>query len=126
MKTPVEVLLAVARVGGRLGVADDRLRMLLPADSSPELKSAIRQSKSALLELLQLDFLVVRSDTLEATLFWTPDKATKECLAAAGADLGNIYTAAELEQLVHRRATIGELPLIHAAKQRFRGKVTKP
>jgi len=36
------------------------------------------------------------------------------------------YTAPELEQLVHRRVTVGELPLIHAAKQRFNGKVAEP
>jgi len=126
MKTPVELLLAVAEIGGQLGPADDRLRMLLPADCPPELKGAIRQHKSALLELLRLDFLVVRSDTLNATVFWTPDEATKESLAAAGADLGSIYTASELEQLVHRPVTTNELPLIHAAKQRFKGKVTKP
>jgi len=126
MKTPVDVLLAVAGIGGRLGVADDRLRMLLPADCPPELKDAIRQHKSALLELIRLEFLVVRSDTLNATVFWTPDEATKESLAAAGADLGSIYTASELEQLVRRRVTVGELPQLHAAKQRFSGKVREP
>jgi hypothetical protein len=125
MKTPVGVLLAVAGVGGRLGVAGDRLRMLLPADCASELKEAIRQHKAALLELLRLDFLVIRSDTLNATVFWTPDVATKESLAAVGADLGSIYTGAELEELVHRRITTRELPLIHAAKQRFKGKVIK-
>jgi hypothetical protein len=126
MKTPVEVLLAVAGIGGGLGIAGDKLRMLLPADCPPELKGAIRQHKSALFELLRLDFLVVRSDTLNATVFWAPDEATKESLAAAGADLGSIYTASELEQLVHRRITTNELRLIHAAKQRLRGKVTNP
>jgi hypothetical protein len=126
MKTPVEVFLAVTCSGGKLGIKGDRLRMLLPADCPPELKDAIRQHKPALLELLRLEFLVVRSDTLNATVFWTPDEATKESLAAAGADLGSIYTAAELEQLDHQRVTTGELPLIHATKQRFSGKVTKP
>ncbi len=126
MKTPVEILLAVAGAGGRLGIADDRLRMLLPANCPPELKGAIREHKSALLELLRLEFLVIRSDTLNDMVFWTPDEATKESLAAAGAELGSIYTAAELEQLVNRRVTAGELPLVHAAKQRFRGKVTNP
>jgi hypothetical protein len=126
MKTPVDVFLAVAGIGGRLGVADDRLRMLLPADCPPELKGAIRQHKSALLELLRLDFLVVRSDTLDATVFWTPDEASKEALAAAGAEQGSIYTASELEQLVRRRVTVGELPLLHAAKKRFNGKLTEP
>lgn len=122
MKTPVDVLLAVAGVGGRLGIADDRLRMLLPADCPPELKGAIRQHKSALLELLRLDFLVVRSDTLCATVFWTPDEATKGSLAAFGAPLGNIYTAAELRHMVGHRMSISELALIHTAKQRFSGK----
>ena len=126
MKTPVDVLLAVADVGGRLGVAGDRVRMLLPADCQPELKGAIRQHKAALIELLGLNFLVVRSDALYAAVVWAPDEATKESLAAAGADLASIYTAAELEQLVNRRVTAVELPLIHAAKRRFRGKVIKP
>jgi len=126
MKTPVEILLAVADTGGKLGIAGDKLRMLLPADCPPELKEAIRQHKAALLELLRLSFLVVRSDTLQTTVFWTPDEATKESLAAAGADLGSIYTASELAQVVHRRVTVEELPLLHAAKQRFSGKVVDP
>jgi hypothetical protein len=126
MKTPVDVLLAVACIGGRLGVADDRLRIILPADCSPELKEAIRQHKAALLELLSLDFLVVRSDTLSDTVIWTPDEKTKEHLVTVGADPGSIYTASELEQLGNRGVTIAELPLIHAAKKRFGGKVTDP
>jgi hypothetical protein len=125
--TPVEILHSVIQAGGQLGIAGDNLlRMLLPADCPPELKDAIRQHKPALLELLRLNFLVVRSDVLNTTLFWTPDEATKESLAAAGADRGSIYTAAELEQLVHRRVTVGELPLLHAAKKRFNGKLTEP
>jgi hypothetical protein len=126
MMKPIEILLAVADIGGRLGIADDKLRMLLPADCPPELKAAIRQHKAALLELLRLNFLVVNSDTLNATVFWTPDEAAKESLAAAGADLGSIYTASELAQLVNRRVTVGELPVIHAAKTRFNGKLTEP
>jgi hypothetical protein len=86
----------------------------------------IRQHKFALLELLGLNFLVVRSATLNTTLFWTPDEATKKSLTAAGADSGNIYTASELKQLVNRRVTVGDLPLLHAARQRFNGKLTEP
>jgi hypothetical protein len=126
MKTPVDVLLAVAGCGGKLGITGDRLRMLLPADCPSELKPAIRQHKSALLELLQLNFLVVRSDTLNGIIFWTPDEATKECLVTNGADRGSIYTASELKQLVYRRVTVGELPLLHAAKRRFGGKLIEP
>jgi len=126
MKTPVEILLSVADIGGKLGVAGDKLRMLVPADCPPELKDVIRQQKAGLLELLRLNFLVVRSDTLNTTVFWTPDEATKESLAAAGADLGSIYMASELELLVNHRITVGELPLLHAAKKRFNGKLTEP
>jgi hypothetical protein len=126
VKTPIEVLLAVVGAGGKLGPAGERLRMLLPADCPPELKAEIRWNKAALLELLRLNFLVVQSDTLNTTVFWTPDEVTKQSLAAAGADLGSIYTASELEQLVNRRVTVGQLPLIHAAKKRFNGKLTEP
>ena len=126
MNTAIEVWLAVADVGGKLAADGDKLRMFLPVDCRPELKEAIRQHKPALLELLRLDFLVVRSDALKATVLWTPDKATKEALAAAGADRGSIYTADELRQLVNQRVTASELPGIHAAKSRFSGKVTEP
>src|ERR1700678_2087386 len=125
MKNPVETFLAVDAVGGRLGVVGVKLRMLLPHDCPPELKMAIRQHKPALIELLHLNFLVVRSDTLSNILFWTADDATKESLAAAGADRGNIYTTSELEQLVNHRVTFCQIPQIHAAKQRFDGKLTE-
>ena len=126
MRTVLETYLAVASIGGRLGIAGDKLRMLLPADCPPELKDAIRQKKAALLALLRLDFLIVRSDTLSATVFWTPNEETKESLVVAGTAPGSIYTAAELDILVHRRLTVGELPLIHTAKQRFSGKLREP
>jgi hypothetical protein len=127
MKTPVEVLLAIVAIGGRLdSVGDGRLRMLLPPDCPTELKNASRQHKAALLEWLRLNFLVILSEALHATLLWTPDEATKEPLAAAGADLGSIYTAPELGQSVHRRVATGGLPLLHAAKRRCNGKLTEP
>jgi hypothetical protein len=126
MNTPLDVFMAVVVIGGKLGITDDRLRTLLPGDCPQELKSAIRQHKVALLELLRLNFWVVQADTLNAMVLWTFNEATKEALVAAGGDLGSIYTIRELEQLVHRQVTCNELPLIHAAKQRFRGKVIKP
>jgi hypothetical protein len=126
MKTSVETLRAVAAIGGKLGIAGDKLRMLLPPDCPPEVKDAIRQHKPALFDLLRLNFLVVKSDTLNATLFWTPDEATKESLITNGADQADIYTAAELAQLVHRRVTVGELSKIHAAKRLFNGKLADP
>jgi hypothetical protein len=124
--TPVETLLAVAHIGGRLGAVGSNLQGFLPANCPVELKGAIRQQKLALLELLRLNFLVVRSDALKALLFWTPSEATKEVLIAGGADTGSVYTAGELAQLVNRRATTADLLLLHAARQRFQGKLTEP
>jgi hypothetical protein len=126
MKTPIETFLAVDGAGGKLGIVGDKLRMLLPADCRPELKEAIRQHKSALLELLRLKFVVVHSDILNTTVLWTPDEATKEFLVTHGADRGDIYSAPELEQVVNRRVTPEQLLQIHAVKKRFNGKLTEP
>jgi hypothetical protein len=123
MKSAVEVLLAVARIGGQIGIAGDKLRMLLPADCPPELKAAIRQHKPGLIDLLHLNFLIVDSSAINATLFCTPDEATKESLITAGATHGSIYTRSELEQLTRQGVTAEQLPLIHAAKYRFSGRV---
>ena len=124
MNTPVAILLAVTEIGGKLGAAEnDALRMLLPPGCPLALKTALRAHKSALLALLRANFLVVRSDALAATVFWTPDDANRETLIAAGADPGSIYTADELAHLVNHRITAAELPSFHAANAIFRGKV---
>jgi len=123
MKTPVELLLIVANAGGRITIAGDRLRMLLPPECPPELKDAVRQHKPALLKLMALSFLVVRSSVLSTTVFFVPDAATKQSLILAGAKPGSVYTKAELRALVTRRVTPKELRLIHAGKQQFNGEV---
>ena len=53
MKTALDIMRAVKALGGRLEPAGDRLRTLLPADCSLEIKNAIRQHKSELLDLLR-------------------------------------------------------------------------
>ena len=53
MRTPDDILLAVKNAGGRLEPAGDKLRALLPADCSPELKAAIRQHKDEILDLFE-------------------------------------------------------------------------
>jgi len=53
MRTPVEIMRAVTQVGGRLEPAGDKLRVLLPANCAPELKSVIRQHKREILSLLE-------------------------------------------------------------------------
>jgi hypothetical protein len=126
MKTPVQVLLTVAGLGGQLSIAGDKLRMLLPADCVPQLKYEIRRHKPALLNLMRLNFLIVQSHALDAMVLFVPDETTKESLVIAGAEPGSIYTTAELRSLVRRRVTAEELRLFHAAKQLLNGKVANP
>ena len=125
MKTPVELLLTVGKIGGEITSSAGRLRMLLPAKYPPELKDDIRQQKHALLKLMGLTFLIVRSGVLGATIFFVPDAVTKQSLILAGAKPGSIYTKAELGTLVTRSVMPKELRLIHAGKQQFNGEVKK-
>ena len=120
------MLLSVVGTGGRLNIVGDKLRALLPSDCAPELKDAIRQHKPALLDLLQLTFLIVQSDALSSIVFFVPDDPTKESLVAAGAEPGGIYTKEELRSLVQRRITPEELRLLHAAKLGFNGNAANP
>ena len=123
MRTPVELLLTIANIGGRITTAGDRLRTLLPAECPPELKDEIRQHKPALLKLMGLTFLIVESRVLGTVVLFVPDQATKKSLVLAGANVGSIYTRRELGALLARRAAPNELRLIHAAKQQFNGEV---
>ena len=126
MKSPVDVLLSVDSIGGRLRITDGQLRMLLPADCRKELKDDIRQHKPALLDLMRLTFLVVHSGALNSIVFFVPDDSTKDSLVSAGADAGSIYTRAELQTLVRDRPTLDELRLNHTAKQLLHGRVSNP
>jgi hypothetical protein len=123
MKTPVELLLTVANMGGQIAAAGDRLQILSPPECPPELKQDMRQHKPALLKLMRLTFAIVRSGVLSATVFFVPDEATKQSLTLAGAKPGSVYTKAELATLVARRITPDELRLIHAGKQQFNAEV---
>jgi hypothetical protein len=121
MRTPVEILLTVSKIGGRLSSAGDKLRMCLPADCPPGLKDVIRQQKFELLKLVSAAFLIVESRVLSEIVFFVADQETKQVLVASGVEAGNIYTKTELQMLVDRRVSQAELSLIHRAKQRFNG-----
>jgi hypothetical protein len=123
MKSAVEVLLTVANVGGQITAVGDRLRLALPRECPLELKDNIRRHKLALLKLMRLTFVIIRSGVLCATVFFVPDEPTKQSLILAGAKAGSVYTKAELNILVGRRITPNELQLIHAGKQQFNGEV---
>jgi hypothetical protein len=53
MRTPAQIISAVSRLGGKLEPVGNKLRILLPADCSPELKREIRQHKDQLLAVLE-------------------------------------------------------------------------
>ena len=127
MKTPVEILLAVADIGGELGIAGDKLRMRLPADCPPELKSAIRENKPSLLALLSGPaFVVVRSDLLPGELLlWTADEQARQQLIAHGAPPGCIYTRDELAPLVQQNTDPDTVRSVHAVKRSFDGRLTQ-
>jgi hypothetical protein len=122
-RTPVSVLLEVAAIGGRMGVAGDRLRLLLPPDVDRTLEDAIRTHKAALLALLRLTFVIVRSDALRDTVIFADSEETKTALVAAGADPGVVYSPDELRLLTSQRVSTKDLLAIHATKQTFSGKV---
>jgi hypothetical protein len=127
MNSPIEVLIAVTNIGGSLRL-DETAALLarLPRDFPKSLTESIKRHKPALVELLRLNFLLVRSDALKTNLFWTPDDRTKNALLAAGAEAGSIYTASELGVLVNRRVTGVELTTIHEAKQVLSGNLRAP
>lgn len=127
MTTPLDVLSTVCNLGGRLSVVGDKLRLRLPADSSPELKAAVFTHKSALLRLLRCTFVIVDSDALNEVVFFAADEETKTVLVDAGAKPGCVYTHEELRSLVdehrHEPITPAELLRIHAAKRMFNGRI---
>lgn len=127
MKNPFEVLVGVVKIGGSLGIDESgALRVRVPRTFPPSLKNSIQRHKLGLVELLRRNFLLVRSEVLKTTVIWTPDDQTKEALISAGAGGGYIYTSAELAYLINGGVASDELPLIHEAKQKFSGKLTKP
>jgi hypothetical protein len=120
MKAPIEIIVDVADIGGRLEIIDGKLRTLLPADCPTELEEAIRLNTVQLINLLRLDFLVIRRKLLDQTeaIYWTPDEATKMALAGAGAYLDGIFSAPEielLERVAHERITIEDMWLGYEA-----------
>lgn len=124
MKTPpVGTLLKVSDAGGELLPVGDKLRMVLPADCDPSLKDEIRANKAEILELMRLNFLIVRCAVSVSPVFWVPDETTKERLVFHGVPAGQIYTASELRELVSKRTTCEELAMIHTAKEVFSGRI---
>ena len=123
MNNPIQVMLAVASAGGRMGIDGENIQALLPCDRQAELKAGIKRHKQGLLLLLRMNFLIVQSDVTGGMLLWVPDQMTKDLLLDAGADASVIYTPDDLSTLVNRRVTVGELAAIHEARRVFNGRI---
>jgi hypothetical protein len=89
----------------------------------------LRAHKPDLLALLQLPFCMVYSETLQDTIFFCEDEATKGALVEAGADEWSIYTKDELRVLVAHNRTEPfrpeELRKLHEAKRQFNATVNR-
>ncbi|MBA2270821.1 MAG: hypothetical protein H0W20_09515 [Chthoniobacterales bacterium] len=126
----ISTLLAVSKLSGRLqpaGEYGEQLRAMLPRNCPTEVTAAIREHKPELLALLGREFVALRSDALNETVFFAADDQVRAELLSAGADESCIYTRDELRELVkqHRRAplTVDELLRLHRAKRTFNGRI---
>jgi hypothetical protein len=94
----------------------------------PAFVDTLKDHKWLLLDLLRLPFLMLYSKTLEETIFFCQDEATKADLVQAGADEFAIYTKDELRILVaqNRVAPISadELRKVHEIKKTFNARIT--
>ena len=94
---------------------------------SPAFEETLRLYKPQLLALLRLPFVMVYSKTLEETVFFCEDEATKAALIEAGAEEWSIYTKDELRVLVaqNRIAPLSpdELRKVHEIKRTFNARI---
>jgi hypothetical protein len=131
MKTPtsIQILTEAAEFGLKLGTKlPDTLTVEPGRLCSPEFATALKTHKSALLALLRLPFVMAFSKTLNGTVFFCEDEATRAALVQAGSERSSIYTRTELQILVaHNRARPflpDELIRLHQAKHAFNARMT--
>jgi hypothetical protein len=88
----------------------------------------LRTYKPQLLDLLRLPFVMVYSKTLDETVFFCQDEATRGALIEAGAEEWSIYTKDELRVLVAQNRvaplSIQELRRVHEIKRTFSGRIS--
>jgi hypothetical protein len=128
--TPIQLLMAAAELGLKLGMEPGDTLTVEPAAKCPrDFAAKLKAHKWTLLPLLQLPFLMVYSERLGETIFFCEDGDTRAALVEAGADPWSIYTRAELQTLcVQNRVaplTAAELRKVHEIKRAFDGRITK-
>jgi hypothetical protein len=129
-QTPIQVLAQASERGLKLSFKPPFTLVVDPANRcSGEFVDTLSQHKARLLCLLQLPFVMVESETLQGTIFFCKDEATKAALVEAGGDEWSIYTRDELRVLVaHSRTqpfTPSELRRLHEAKRQFTAMVNR-
>ena len=128
--TTIQVFAEAADRGLKLGRKPPDTLTVEPARLCPaEFAEVLKAHKPALLALLRLPFVIVYSETLEETVFFCQDEATKAELVQAGAEEWSIYTKDELRVLVaqNRIAPLSphELRQVHQIKRTFNGRIAK-
>lgn len=132
--TACNLLVESVNRGLTLRVRGDYLAVTPDSLLTRDFADQLRAHKPDLLALLRFPFVMVESETLQETIFFCEDQATKAALVEAGADEWSIYTKAELRLLVaHNRTaplTPNELRELHQAKRQFsatiNGEVEQP
>jgi hypothetical protein len=124
----VPLLCQAAELGLKLEVKDSKTLTVEPADRCPaEFMDALRRYKWLLLCVLQLPFVLVRSATLQETVFFCEDEATKAALVEAGASEWSVYTRDELRTLIEANRiaplSIDELKKLHELKRVFNARI---
>jgi hypothetical protein len=126
--TTIALLQEAAERGLKLEAHEDDLHVI-PGDRVPtEFAEVLKAHKPTLLALLQLPFVMVYSETLEETVFFCQDEATRGALIEAGASEWSIYTKDELRTLCeqNRVAPLSpvELRRVHEIKRTFSGRIS--
>jgi len=123
----IAVLQEADERGLKLEAHGDEL-YVIPGDRvSPDFARVLKAHKPALLALLQLPFVMVYSETLEETVFFCADEATKAALVQAGAEEWSIYTKDELRTLREQNRVAplspAELRKVHEIKRTFSARI---
>jgi hypothetical protein len=128
--TPISILEQAADLGLKLAFIPPDTLDVKAAGLWPQFfADTLRDHKPELLELLQLPFVMVCSETLEQDVFFCADDDTRDALIQAGASEWSIYTRAELQTLceANRVAPLSpdELRKVHQIKRTFNGRIAK-
>jgi hypothetical protein len=130
IETPISILEQAADLGLRLAfIPPDTLDVKTPGLWPQFFADTLSENKPQLLELLQLPFVMVFSESLEETIFFCADEDTKAALVEAGASEWSIYTRDELRILCEQNRiaplSIVELRKVHEIKKTFHGRIAK-